>query len=172
MPTPVTVHDFAIGKYEVTQADWVAMMGNNPAHFQNNPEYPVEQVSWNDVQEFIRKLNSKLGETYRLPTEEEWEFAAKGGSARKDYRHAHRHGWIQMHTAQRTGEVNRCDDATPTQSPPETHQPVPSDCARTYKGQHAQSSTLSTSRETRNALELDCEQMPKIAGILSNMPVP
>ena len=87
-PHAVTVHDFAIGKFEVTQADWVAIMGNNPAYFQNNPEYPVEQVSWNDVQEFIRKLNGKLGETYRLPTEEEWEFAAKGGSVSKDYRYS------------------------------------------------------------------------------------
>jgi formylglycine-generating enzyme required for sulfatase activity len=87
-PHNVAVHDFAIGKYEVTQADWVAIMGRNPSYFQNGAEWPVEQVSWNDAQEFIRKLNSKLGETFRLPTEEEWEFAARGGLASKDYRYA------------------------------------------------------------------------------------
>ena len=87
-PHAMTVHDFAIGKYEVTQADWVAVMGNNPSSFQYGPEYPVERVSWNDVQEFLRRLDSTLGGTYRLPTEEEWEFAARGGLANKHYRYA------------------------------------------------------------------------------------
>lgn len=87
-PHPVTIRDFSIGRYEVTQADWVAIMGSNPSFFQEHPECPVEQVSWNDIQEFIRRLNIKLKEKYRLPTEEEWEFAARGGLASKDYRYS------------------------------------------------------------------------------------
>ncbi|MDD4748208.1 MAG: SUMF1/EgtB/PvdO family nonheme iron enzyme, partial [Salinivirgaceae bacterium] len=75
----VTVSDFYMGKYEVTQAQWRAIMGNNPSKFSGCDNCPVEQVSWNDVQEFIKKLNAKTGKKYRLPTEAEWEYAAKGG---------------------------------------------------------------------------------------------
>jgi formylglycine-generating enzyme required for sulfatase activity len=87
-PHTVTVRDFLIGKYEVTQADWTAIMGHNPSYFPENPECPVEQVSWDDVQEYIRRSNIKLSEKYRLPTEEEWEFAARGGLKSKDYRYS------------------------------------------------------------------------------------
>ena len=72
---------FAIGKYEVTQGEWKAVMGNNPSKFTNcGDTCPVEQVSWNDAQEFIQKLNTKTGKQYRLPTEAEWEYACYGGS--------------------------------------------------------------------------------------------
>jgi len=71
----VTVSDFYIGKYEVTQAQWQAIMGSNPSNFKGD-NLPVENVSWNDAQEFIQKLNSKTTKTYRLPTEAEWEYAA------------------------------------------------------------------------------------------------
>jgi formylglycine-generating enzyme required for sulfatase activity len=74
----VTLGDFHIGKYPVTQAQWEAVMGNNPSHFKGG-SLPVENVSWNDVQQFISKLNSMTGRRYRLPTEAEWEFAARGG---------------------------------------------------------------------------------------------
>ena len=70
------------GVYPVTQAEWQAVMGNNPSHFAGNPRHPVEQVSWNDVQEFLQKLNSRLadgGLTFRLPSEEEWEYICRGG---------------------------------------------------------------------------------------------
>ena len=87
-PHTVTDEDFSIGKYEVTQADWFAVMGTNPSYFTGNPECPVEMVSWHDVQEFIRKLNAKSGEKYRLPTEEEWEFCARGGVKSRGYRYA------------------------------------------------------------------------------------
>jgi len=73
---------FYIGKYEVTQAQWKAIMGNNPSHFKGD-KLPVENVSWNDVQVFIARLNAKTGRNYRLPTEAEWEFAASGGTAKK-----------------------------------------------------------------------------------------
>ena len=72
---------FYLGKYEVIQAQWQAIMGNNPSLFQGDPKLPVEQVWWTDVQEFIRKLNAKEGgNQYRLPTEAEWEYAARAGS--------------------------------------------------------------------------------------------
>jgi len=66
---------FYIGKYPVTQALWKAVMGNNPSHFVGD-NLPVEQVSWNDTQKFIQKLNEATGKTYRLPTEYEWILAA------------------------------------------------------------------------------------------------
>ncbi|WP_425420848.1 SUMF1/EgtB/PvdO family nonheme iron enzyme [Phaeodactylibacter xiamenensis] len=74
----VTLSTFYLSTYEVTQAQWKAVMGNNPSHFEDCPNCPVEQVSWDDVQEFIKKLNTKTGEQYRLPTEAEWEYAARG----------------------------------------------------------------------------------------------
>lgn len=77
----VCVNEFWIGRYEVTQAQWLKIMGNNPAKFQDSPSHPVEQVSWNDVQEYIKKLNWETGEfCYRLPTEAEWEYVARAGS--------------------------------------------------------------------------------------------
>ena len=81
----VTLSAFNIGKYEVTQAQWRAIMGNNPSNFSGCDECPVEKVSWNEVQDFIRKLNVKTGKNYRLPTEAEWEYAAKGGKSSKGY---------------------------------------------------------------------------------------
>lgn len=68
---------FYIGKYEVTQAQWEAVMGSNPSEFQG-AKHPVENISWNDVQEFIKKLNAREKTTkYRLPTEAEWEYSAR-----------------------------------------------------------------------------------------------
>ena len=72
LPRTVRVRGFSIGRYEVTQAQWRAVMGNNPSYFKNCDECPVEQVSWNDIQEFLRKLNEMTGKRYRLPTEAEW----------------------------------------------------------------------------------------------------
>lgn len=75
----VTVNSFSIGKYEITQAEWMAVMGSNPSNFKGD-NLPVEQVSWNDCQTFIQKLNAKTGKLFRLPTEAEWEYAARGGN--------------------------------------------------------------------------------------------
>ena len=83
----VNVGNFSIGKYEVTQAQWVAVMGSNPSYFKGD-NLPVEQVSWDDVQIFIQKLNTLTGKKYRLPTESEWEFAAKGGIQSHGYNYA------------------------------------------------------------------------------------
>jgi formylglycine-generating enzyme required for sulfatase activity len=76
----VELSSYYIGKYEVTQAQWKSVMGNNPSYFKDCDQCPVENVSWNDVQDFIRKLNELTGKNYRLPTEAEWEFAARGGN--------------------------------------------------------------------------------------------
>lgn len=75
----VTVSDFMIGKFEVTQKLWKAVMGSNPSYFKGD-NLPVENVSWNDAQEFIKKLNQQTGQNFRLPTEAEWEYAARGGT--------------------------------------------------------------------------------------------
>jgi formylglycine-generating enzyme required for sulfatase activity len=81
----VKVNSFAIGKYPVTQAQYQAVMGTNPSLFQNNPQNPVEQVSWNDAQAFCRKLSQITGKTYRLPTEAEWEYACRAGTTTRFY---------------------------------------------------------------------------------------
>jgi len=83
----VTVSDFYIGKYQVTQAQWKSVMGNNPSKFIGY-DLPVELVSWEDVQDFISKLNTQTGKQYRLPTEAEWEFAARGGNRSKGYKYS------------------------------------------------------------------------------------
>ena len=70
---------YYIGETEVTQALWKAVMGSNPSEFKGD-DLPVEQVSWDDCQIFISKLNALTGKRFRLPTEAEWEFAARGGN--------------------------------------------------------------------------------------------
>ena len=75
----VTLSTYYIGETEVTQELWKAVMGNNPSYFKGN-NLPVESISWNDCQTFIRKLNNLTGKYFRLPTEAEWEFAARGGN--------------------------------------------------------------------------------------------
>ena len=84
----VTLSSFSIGETEVTQALWQAVMGNNPSYFADDLNRPVEQVSWNVCQAFITKLNEMTGRTFRLPTEAEWEFAARGGVKSKGYRYS------------------------------------------------------------------------------------
>ena len=77
----VTIQIFALGRTEVTQGQWKAVMGSNPSHFGNcGDDCPVENVSWEDIQGSIQKLNARTGKTYRLPSEAEWEYAARGGN--------------------------------------------------------------------------------------------
>ena len=83
----VTLSTYYIGETEVTQDLWQAVMGNNPSKFKG-AKLPVENVSWNDCQQFIAKLNKLTGRKFRLPTEAEWEFAARGGKASKGYKYS------------------------------------------------------------------------------------
>ena len=90
----VTLSTYMIGETEVTQALWQAVMGSNPSSYnywhKDNPntQNPVERVSWNDCQKFIKKLNKLTGKSFRLPTEAEWEFAARGGNKSKHYKYS------------------------------------------------------------------------------------
>ena len=82
----VTVDDFYIGKFEITQKLWKAVMGTNPSYFTECDDCPVEQVNWDDIRIFLKRLNDSTGKNYRLPTEAEWEFAARGGNLSKGFK--------------------------------------------------------------------------------------
>jgi formylglycine-generating enzyme required for sulfatase activity len=82
----VCVDDFYIGTYEVTQRQWKKIMGSNPSHFTScGDDCPIEKVNWSDVQEFISKINRQGNNGYRLPTEAEWEYAARSGGKSERY---------------------------------------------------------------------------------------
>ena len=81
----VCVDRFYIGTYEVTQGQYEAIMAANPSRFIGGAQFPVDQVSWNDAQEFITRLNEKTGRNYRLPTEAEWEYAARSGGKNEQF---------------------------------------------------------------------------------------
>ena len=83
----VTLSDFWMGETEVTQALWKAVMGSNPSYFKGD-DLPVDNVTWDECQKFISKLNSLTGKKFRLPTEAEWEFAARGGNKSQHYKYA------------------------------------------------------------------------------------
>ena len=83
----VTLSSYMIGKTEVTQALWLAVMGSKPSYFRGD-NLPVEQVSWDDCQKFITKLNALTGKNFRLPTEAEWEYAARGGNMSQGYKYS------------------------------------------------------------------------------------
>ena len=83
----VTLSSYYIGKYEVTQAQWKAVMGSYPSYFIGN-DLPVENVSWNDAKAFCEKLSEKTGKKYALPTEAQWEFVARGGVKSKGYKYS------------------------------------------------------------------------------------
>ena len=84
----VTLSSYCIGETEVTQALWQAVMGSNPSYYTSDLQLPVEEVSWNDCQAFVATLNQLTGKTFRLPTEAEWEYAARGGNRSQGYKYA------------------------------------------------------------------------------------
>ena len=102
-------NNYYIGKTEVTQALWKAVMGSNPSYFKGDNK-PVEQVSWNDCQEFISRLNAATGKNFRLPTEAEWEFAARGGNNSRHYKYSGSNtlndvGWYSDNSSNTTHDV-------------------------------------------------------------------
>ena len=100
---------FWMGKYEVTQGEWEAVMGSNPSHFDDcGPRCPVESVSWEDAQEFIQKLNEResgSGYQYRLPSEAEWEYAARAGTTGARYGELDEIGWNLANSGAETHPV-------------------------------------------------------------------
>lgn len=109
----VNVRGFQIGKTEVTQGQWKSVMGSNPSGFNAcGDSCPVEQVSWNDAQDFIRKLKQLTGQNYRLPTEAEWEYAARAGAAAEwsfgnDQSKLGNYAWYKDNSGGRTHEVGQ-----------------------------------------------------------------
>ncbi len=106
----VTLSSYLIGKHEVTQALWEEVMGSNPSHNKQGGDYPVECASWDDCQEFIEKLNARTGMKFRLPTEAEWEYAARGGNRSKGYKYAgsnnlNEAGWYDGNSGNHTHPV-------------------------------------------------------------------
>ena len=81
----VTLDDYYIGKYPVTQEEWSFVMGNNPSEYQDSTKYPVAPVTWNDCLRFLERLSYLTGTTFSLPTEAQWEYAARGGKSSKGY---------------------------------------------------------------------------------------
>ena len=106
----VTLSSYSIGQTEVTQELWQAVMGSNPSQFTGNLQHPVEKVTWNDCQTFLTELNQLTGKNFRLPTEAEWEFAARGGNQSKGYKYSGTNtisvvGWYDENSGSKTHPV-------------------------------------------------------------------
>ena len=108
----VSLNSFAIGKFEITQDQWNAVMGSSPSKFKGRPMLPIEMVSWHDAQEFVKKLSEKTGKNYRLPSEAEWEYAARAGSSSifhfsDNERELQQFSWTFSNSNQMTNQVGK-----------------------------------------------------------------
>lgn len=105
----VCLEGFWIGKYEVTQAQWQSIMGNNPSYFPKGDEYPVDSASWDDAQKFIQKLNSRSPDNrFALPSEAQWEYAARTRGKREKFagsRSPDKVGWYGVNSGYTTHPV-------------------------------------------------------------------
>jgi sulfatase modifying factor 1 len=107
----VCMDDFYMGKFEVTQEQWEAVMGNNPSQIKKGGNYPVENLSWDDAREFTRRLRSLTGLKWRLPTEAEWEYAARSGGRKLkfagtgDLRNLEEYAWFEGNSGEITHQV-------------------------------------------------------------------
>jgi len=114
----ICVDSFNIGKYEVTQGEWKKIMGNNPSKFQQGDDFPVENVTWNEAKEFIAKLNSQGTDRYRLPTEAEWEYAARASNKKIKYTTATGEISHNLCNYDETGGMDKWDRTSPAGSFP------------------------------------------------------
>ena len=105
----VCIDSFYMSRYETTQAQWLKIMGDNPSRFRSGINYPVENISWNDVQDFIGRLNGLTGKKHRLPTEAEWEYAARSGGRKERFAGFSDEGELSRYT-------NFCDRNCESQS--------------------------------------------------------
>jgi len=103
----VTLSPFYIGKTEVTQGQWRSVMASNPSYFANGDSYPVEKISWNEVKLFLIRLNQQTGQNYRLPTEAEWEYAARGGTSGDRYGDPDQIAWYNGNSGRSTHPVGQ-----------------------------------------------------------------
>ena len=109
----VCVDDFYLGRYEVTQGQWKAVKGRNPSSNDKSEMNPVEDLSWNDAQEFIKELNQKAGRAFRLPTEAEWEYAARSGGRKEKWSGTNNeseleaYAWFEKNSSRNTHPVGQ-----------------------------------------------------------------
>jgi formylglycine-generating enzyme len=107
----VCVSDFAIGRYPVTQREWVRVMGENPSQYRDRDDLPVENLSWNEAQAFIKALTAATGRKWRLPSEAEWEYAARGAGKKQKYPGTSReadldqYAWLESNSGLKTHPV-------------------------------------------------------------------
>jgi formylglycine-generating enzyme required for sulfatase activity len=108
----VTLSDYYIGQTEVTQALWYAVMGSNPSMFSGHPNHPVENVSWASCYGFVSKLSQMTGKKFRMPTEAEWEYAARGGKKGKGYKFSGSHDLNKVAWYSENCKINTADYGT------------------------------------------------------------